>query len=206
MIRRPSRLLVIAGLAVVVAIGLIAAGWYILVRSDDTDALGNKPLLGKLPSEGPQPAATPGTHDPDLLLPDLHSLPPENLQIETDARAGTRQIRFSTTTINTGAGPLDMRGTSNPATGRTRATQRIVSRVADGVVERVAGEAGAPRPRDRVGGGAGARAPGRDVLPPSPPADALRRHGRQRSRPDGWAQFYTGRAHFAGIRYLPIAG
>ena len=130
----------LAGLAVVAAIGLTVAGWYVFVRPDDTDALGKKPVLRQLPDEGPQPVATPGTADPDLLLPDLQALPPEELAVETDARDGTRKIRFSTTTINRGEGPLDMRGAFNPATGRTRATQRIVSRVADGVVERVAGE------------------------------------------------------------------
>ena len=138
--KRRSGILWIAGLGVVVRIGLTAVGWYVLVRPDDTNALGKKPVLSQLPSDGPQPVTTPGGTDPDLFLPDLQALPPENLYIETDARAGTPNIRFSTTTINRGTGPLDMRGTYNPATGHTRAPQLVVSRLPDGLVERVAGE------------------------------------------------------------------
>ena len=78
--------------------------------------------------------------DPDLLLPDLQTLPPDELYVAVDRESDTREIRFSTTVVNVGEGPLEMVGTSDPGTGRTSATQRIRSVSLDGVVEEVVGD------------------------------------------------------------------
>ena len=89
-------------------------------------------------AEAREPAA-PAT-DPGLLLPDLQTLPPEELYVAVDPDADTRELRFSTTVVNLGEGPLEMVGTYDPASNRTLATQRIRSVDLDGVVEEFVGD------------------------------------------------------------------
>ncbi len=97
-------------------------------------------VTGAAPADDAPEPTTPRAVESALLLPDLQALPPESLSVESDPGAGTRKIRFSTTSTNLGDGPLEMRGTLDPETGRTRATQRIARGDGDGVVERVAGD------------------------------------------------------------------
>lgn len=59
------------------------------------------------------------------LLPDLEVIDPFQLFIMRDPSTGHRWLFFDTTVINTGTGPLEMRGAYDEATGKTRAIQRI---------------------------------------------------------------------------------
>ena len=111
------------------------------------DARGTPLSGGAERNERPDPAAQPPDEEPATpaatsaapreLLPDLEVMPPRQLYIEGGEEL--RKIRFSTTVVNTGEGPLDLAGTVNAETGVTTATQRI-HRDDGEVVERVAGE------------------------------------------------------------------
>ncbi|TDD99002.1 lysyl oxidase family protein [Jiangella asiatica] len=84
------------------------------------------------PSDAPA-SATVQAKRPDraaYLLPDLHSLPAEDIQI-TLTDAGTRDLRFSATIANTGVGPLIVAPDDHavcPA-GQRHAAQRVVADV-----------------------------------------------------------------------------
>lgn len=73
---------------------------------------------------------------PRDLLPDLQILPPRELYIEEGE--AVRTLRFSTTVVNRGEGPLDIAGSYDAGSGITTATQRI-HRDDGGIVEQVAG-------------------------------------------------------------------
>jgi hypothetical protein len=73
------------------------------------------------PSHTAQPPSTP--HVPKELLPDLQVLPTRELYVE--GGGGARKLRFSTTVVNTGDGPLDIAGMFDGARGITTATQLI---------------------------------------------------------------------------------
>jgi hypothetical protein len=60
-----------------------------------------------------------------LMLPDLLARPPQELRVTVAPSTGQRQIRFSTSVINTGSGPLEVTGANDRRTGRTIATQQI---------------------------------------------------------------------------------
>jgi hypothetical protein len=51
--------------------------------------------------------------DPDLLLPDLRTLPPYDLRLVVDQQGNRRSIRFSNAIYNRGAGPLEVQGILN---------------------------------------------------------------------------------------------
>lgn len=51
--------------------------------------------------------------EPDLLLPDLRTLPPYDLRLVVDQHGNRRSIRFSNAIYNRGAGPLEVRGVLN---------------------------------------------------------------------------------------------
>jgi hypothetical protein len=91
------------------------------------------------PSPTSRPSPTP-TEDPNpLLMPDLYTLPPSNLSIETHRSPQQRLLRFSNSIANRGPGALEVWGERDPATGQTRVTQRI--HTSDGgSVDLVAGE------------------------------------------------------------------
>jgi hypothetical protein len=57
-------------------------------------------------------------------------MPPYQLWLEKARDGSARRVRFSTTTVNRGAGPLEMRGFYHAELNRTRALQRI--HLADG--------------------------------------------------------------------------
>lgn len=69
--------------------------------------------------------------DTNLLLPDLQVLPPNQLFIE--GVLGIKKIRFSTTIVNQGSGPLELIGKYNPETNKIQATQVIYTK--DGKIE-----------------------------------------------------------------------
>jgi hypothetical protein len=84
------------------------------------------------------PSATP-TPDPNVLLPDLQTLPPFDLVIEFEAQGERRLLRFSNSILNRGSGALELLGQLNPNTGKTAVTQHIYRN--DGALdEHAAGE------------------------------------------------------------------
>ena len=115
----------------------VAALWY---TAQPGDGPAHAPRFDAVGVAGATEQVAAPVTDPDLLLPDLQALPPEELYVAVERDAGTREIRFSTTVANLGEGPLEMGGTYDPATGRTRATQRIESIAFDGLVERYVGD------------------------------------------------------------------
>lgn len=61
---------------------------------------------------------------PEGLLPDLRTLPPSNLEI-VSLPDSTRELRLSNTIWNSGLGPLELMGTNDPDTQKTRVEQFI---------------------------------------------------------------------------------
>jgi Lysyl oxidase len=59
-----------------------------------------------------------------LLLPDLQTRPPYDLEI-TVLPDGAHELRLSNTIWNSGTGPLELEGSFNPATSRTRVEQHV---------------------------------------------------------------------------------
>jgi len=82
------------------------------------------------------PVSEPPSAAPRELLPDLQVMPPRELYIEEGA--DVRKLRFSTTVVNIGDGPLDIAGSYDPDSRITTATQRI-HRDDGYVTEQVAG-------------------------------------------------------------------
>ena len=60
-----------------------------------------------------------------IHYPDLQTLPPSNIGIEYNPGTGQKLLRFSTTIVNVGQGPLELIPTNNAATGKTDAYQRL---------------------------------------------------------------------------------
>lgn len=91
------------------------------------------------PSPTPRPSATStATADPNLVLPDLQTVPPSDLVIQVTADGQTR-LRFTNSILNAGPGTLEVRGVLNPATNRIAVTQYIDT-IQDEVAEHKAGE------------------------------------------------------------------
>lgn len=75
---------------------------------------------------GPVALGSPPTASADgLLLPDLVTLPPEDLEIEVDDDAHERHLALSNTVWNAGEGPLEIRGEQILGTDRARVSQRL---------------------------------------------------------------------------------
>ncbi len=74
-----------------------------------------------------------------MLLPDLRTLPPFDLRIRWDSRTNTTLLRFSNSIWNSGQGPIELLGISDPASGRTYVTQRIFAS-GEAIHELVVGE------------------------------------------------------------------
>jgi hypothetical protein len=68
------------------------------------------------------PIPTPQTAG--LLLPDLRTLPPSDLEIVA-LPDGSRELRLSNTIWNSGAGPLELEGAPNLAAQKTRVEQHV---------------------------------------------------------------------------------
>jgi virginiamycin B lyase len=63
--------------------------------------------------------------DPDLLLPDLITLPPTNLVLRVNPVNGTKLLRFTNSVQNNGPGAMEMWGHSDPLSEKTIVVQRI---------------------------------------------------------------------------------
>lgn len=85
-----------------------------------------------------RPTAT-ATVDPDLLLPDLQTLPPTDLRIQVNSATGQKLLRFTNSILNSGPGVLEVVGILHTAIGKTVVDQHIYKR--DGSYEeRIVGE------------------------------------------------------------------
>ncbi len=82
--------------------------------------------------------ASAASDDPPLLLPDLQTLPPTDLDIQTFP-GGTRLLRLDNTIWNSGSGPLELIGEYNRLTRKTQVTQHIYA-TGSKPIERVVGE------------------------------------------------------------------
>jgi hypothetical protein len=81
--------------------------------------------------EGGADAATSApdaTADANLLLPDLETLEPQQVHVQTSPLTGEREMRFQTIVLNKGAGPLTLLGNYDPKSDSTHAYQIISSR------------------------------------------------------------------------------
>lgn len=76
------------------------------------------------------------------LYPNLKTLPPSSISLDAEEIEGTTHyvMRFSNTVVNVGPGRLELRGESNPDTGRTIAYQRLYDRDDQLVSETAVGE------------------------------------------------------------------
>jgi hypothetical protein len=83
------------------------------------------PVESDAAASGPIDRPSPRAQGERLLLPDLIVRKPGELYMTTDPSTGVRRIRFSTSIVNVGEGPLEVIGRSDPATRMTIATQRI---------------------------------------------------------------------------------
>ncbi len=90
------------------------------------------PTSTPAPTSTPTPTFTPAptetlTPDPTVsyLLPDLQVLPPSVLYIEVDSATGVRELRFDTTVINMGEGPLILQGVPDEEGDRTLVVQHL---------------------------------------------------------------------------------
>lgn len=74
-----------------------------------------------------------------LLLPDLQTLPPTDLVIQYSWYWERKWLRFSNSVLNAGQGALELRGVSDPETGKTMVVQNIYTEEGD-IVEVEVGE------------------------------------------------------------------
>jgi len=114
------------------AAALIVAWLALLAACNAGGAAG--PAVAPPPQPTPSPAA-----DPELLLPDLVTTRPDQLYIEEPQGGGGRELRFSTTLVNRGIGPLSLLGSFDEASGDASAIQ-VIKRRDGGEVERFAGK------------------------------------------------------------------
>lgn len=70
------------------------------------------------------PGAARAEDEPPPLLPDLRTLPPEDLTVEF-ARGGRRLLRLANMVWNSGLGPLELVGVLSPSTQKTIVIQRL---------------------------------------------------------------------------------
>ena len=76
-----------------------------------------------LPLDKTSPSES-NVQDTRLLLPDLQTLPPSDLEIVT-LRDGSRELRLSNTIWNNGTGPLELEGASSSSARQTRVVQHV---------------------------------------------------------------------------------
>ncbi len=74
-----------------------------------------------------QPIVLPPAISSRLMLPDLRTLPPSDLEIVV-LPDGSRELRLSNTIWNSGAGALELEGEINPRTRMTRVVQNVHAR------------------------------------------------------------------------------
>lgn len=76
---------------------------------------------------------------PGLLLPDLRTLPPSDLNIKRFTN-GKRELRLSNTIWNSGAGPLELEGRHDSVTLKTRVFQHVLTDEPGVYEDRIVGE------------------------------------------------------------------
>lgn len=88
-----------------------------------------------LPKQGPVSGWIGSSHtksdpvdDLDLLLPDLQTMPPSDLIIQTNPSTGQKVLRLSNSVINKGPGALELRGVIDIKTGKAIVNQQIYAR------------------------------------------------------------------------------
>jgi hypothetical protein len=110
-----------AGLLMLAVLSLALAAPAAALAEERRPAKDSGPAEQRLPSSpGKQPVA----QEPVALLPDLRTLPPNELQLELRP-GGQRWLRLGNTVWNNGAGPLALIGTQDRAKQETIVTQRI---------------------------------------------------------------------------------
>jgi len=65
------------------------------------------------------------TIQPDLVLPDLITLPPTDLRIRTNASDGHKLLRFTNSIMNGGPGKMELWGDTDPSSGKITVMQYI---------------------------------------------------------------------------------
>jgi hypothetical protein len=87
-------------------------------------------------------ASKPGAIPAAAMLPDLRVLPAEDLQFDTIEIDGESHhvIRFATTTLNLGVGPVHLVGEHDPKLDKTVVTQSLFDKAGDEVATRHVGE------------------------------------------------------------------
>jgi hypothetical protein len=79
------------------------------------------------------------TVQPDLVLPDLITLPPTDLRIRTNAANGHKLLRFTNSIVNAGPGKMELWGDTNPSSGKMTVIQYLYD-TEDTPEKRVVGE------------------------------------------------------------------
>lgn len=102
---------------------LVVAWCALAVACGGGDSPAGTPATTPLAGGDVQPEASPGP--PRLLMPDLQTMPFRELFITSDG-TGTRILRFSTSVLNAGEGPLEMIGAEGAVAGEIVATQRLM--------------------------------------------------------------------------------
>lgn len=114
-------------LAVSVSTGLFhGAG---AAQAPEERSLPQKVLLGDEEGTGEPDEGSGQGQDQEfenVNLPDLQTLPPEDLQIDFEAGTEDKLLRFSNLVVNTGHGPLEMRGEFFPQSSRIRVWQHLI--------------------------------------------------------------------------------
>jgi hypothetical protein len=67
----------------------------------------------------------PQRYPPPILLPDLRTLAPGDLQLEILRGSGVTRLRFSNTILNSGSGPLELRGLLFSDNSYVKVTQQL---------------------------------------------------------------------------------
>lgn len=76
----------------------------------------------------------------EILLPDLQTLPPTNLQLFRDAESGGMHLRFSNSIWNSGPGKLELFGYPDQARDQIRVVQRVYNFAEDNFEQHEVGE------------------------------------------------------------------
>lgn len=107
------------------SLGLVSPGY----AASPDGPFGSPPPDPDLPAadEEALPLVLPAAEAARLLLPDLRTLPPSDLEI-VRLPDGARELRLSNTIWNSGHGPLELEGAANPNALLTRVQQHVLAR------------------------------------------------------------------------------
>jgi len=97
------------------------------------------PSITFTPTRTPTPTATPSpTLDPDLVLPDLQTLPPQSLNLQVTLQ-GEVLLRFSNSILNAGPGAIELLGVYDADADKVSVTQHMYMMDSDSFKEHKAG-------------------------------------------------------------------